>query len=98
MDEKIEVSLSRIETIIGSFRGKVSFKTSDVVREYSGGFYSNVDTPAAYSFNAQFGKLLKRNADALKISEVKKGVSVKDDNDHPTTTSEWRSTSSWLII
>ncbi len=91
MDEKIEVSLSRIETIIDSLRGN-TFKTSDVVREYSGGFYSNIDTPAAYSFNAQFGKLLKRNVDVLKISEVKSGISVKDDNDHPTTTSEWKST------
>ena len=91
MDEKIKVSLSRIETIIDSLRGN-TFKTSDVVREYSGGFYSNIDTPAAYSFNAQFGKLLKRNADVLKISEVKSGVSVKDDSGHPTTTSEWQST------
>ncbi|MDO9041615.1 MAG: hypothetical protein Q7U64_04610 [Desulfocapsaceae bacterium] len=89
LDERIEVSLSRIEAIINSFRGN-TFTTADVLRQYSGGFYSNIDTPAVYSFNAQFGKILKRNESVLNISEVNSGVKINDDNGHPTTTSEWK--------
>ncbi len=90
MDEKIEVSLHRIETIIDSLRSE-SFTTVDVLKQYSGGFFSNISTPPAYSFNAQFGKLLKRNASNLKITEVESGVHIKDENGHSTTTSVWKS-------
>ena len=90
MDEKIEVSLSRIKEIVDSFDGK-TFTTVEVLHQYSGGFHSNIDTPAFYSFNAQFGKLLKRNESSLNIIEEKSGVSIKDDNGHRTTTSNWKS-------
>jgi len=89
MDERIEVSLSRIGAIINSIRGS-TFTTADVLRQYSGGFYSNIGTPAVYSFNSLFGKLLKRNVGVLNISEVNSGVKINDDNGHPTKTSEWQ--------
>jgi len=89
MDERIEVSLHRIEKTIYSLRGN-TFTTADVLRKYSGGFYSNIGIPGVYSFNAQFGKLLKRNESVLKISEVNSGVKINDDNGHPTKTSKWR--------
>lgn len=88
MDEKIEVSLDRIQGIINSFNGR-EFKTTEVLSIYLGGFHSNKDTPAHYSFNAQFGRLLQRNSEQLNITEVRSGVSTKDDNNNSTTTSVW---------
>lgn len=89
MKENIEVSLERIQQIVESYNEK-EFMTAEVIRDYSGGFYSNKDTPAYYSFNAQFGKLLKRNELSLRIVEVQSDVRTKDDNGHPTSTSVWR--------
>ena len=89
MDEAIEVSLERIRNIIASLPRK-PFSTGDVIREYCGAFCSNIGTSAHYSFNAQFGKLLKRNAIALGIVEVKKNASAKDDHDRRTSTSIWQ--------
>lgn len=89
MDEAIEVSLERIRNIIASLP-RERFSTGDVIREYCGSFCSNIGTPAHYSFNAQFGKLLKRNEIALGIVEIEKGVSTKDDHEHKTTTSFWQ--------
>ncbi|MGF1734198.1 hypothetical protein [Photobacterium satsumensis] len=89
MKENIEVSLERIQKIIESYNEK-EFMTAEVIRDYSGGFYSNKDTPAYYSFNAQFGKLLKRNELSLRIVEVQSDVRTKDDNGYPTSTSVWR--------
>ncbi len=89
MYEAIEVSLDRIGAIISRFR-EGEFSTIDVLREYGGGFYSNAETPAYYSFNAQFGKLLKRNAETLGIEEVRQNADGKDDNGRNTTTSIWR--------
>ena len=89
MDESIEVSLDRIRAIIAGFESD-EFSTSDVLREYGGGFFTNTGTPAHYSFNAQFGKLLKRNETALEIEEVRANVSAQDDNGRSTSTSVWR--------
>ena len=89
MDEQIEVSLERIKIIINEKMGRI-FTTGDILREYSGGFYSNIGTPAVYSFNAQFGKLLKRNESILQIKEYRSNLSIKDDNGNKTTTSEWK--------
>ena len=89
MDESIEVSLARIESCIEAI-GREEFTTADVVRQYSGRFCANLGTPAAYSFNAQFGKLLQRNETRLGIIEVASNESTEDDHGHSTTTSRWR--------
>ena len=89
MDEHIEVSLNRIESCIEAI-GQGEFTTADVIRRYSGRFCANIGTPPAYSFNAQFGKLLKRNETRLRIVEVASNESTEDDHGHPTTTSRWR--------
>lgn len=90
MDEMIEVSLNRIGEIIAGFPSDAEFTTAQVIKEYSGGFHSNLGTPAYYSFNAQFGKLLMRNKDNLGISPMQTSMAIKDDSEHPTTTSVWR--------
>lgn len=89
MDERIEVSLTRIENCIRAL-GRDEFTTADVIRQYSGQFCSNLGTPPTYSINAQFGKLLKRNEARLGIVEIASNESTEDDNGHPTTTSRWR--------
>ena len=89
MDERIEVSLTRIESCIEALGGH-EFTTADVIRQYFGRFCSNLKTPAVYSFNAQFGKLLKRNETRLKIIEIASNENTEDDHGHPTTTSRWR--------
>jgi len=88
MDEQVKVSIERIKTIINDLEDS-TFSTIDIVKKYSGGFYSNTKTAPYYSFNAQFGKLLKRNEKELGITEIEKGKSSKDDNGHETTTSIW---------
>ena len=89
MDETIEVSLDRIRGIIASLPND-RFSTCDVIREYCGSFCSNHGTPAFYSFNAQFGKLLKRNESSLGITEIDKERPIKDDYGHQTKTSYWQ--------
>ena len=89
MDERIEVSLTRIASCIHGI-GSDEFTTADVIRAYSGQFCSNLGVPAAYSFNAQFGKLLKRNETRLRITEIASNESIEDDHGHTTTTSRWR--------
>ena len=91
MTEKIDVSLDRIRTIIDELPAD-GFSTGDVIRAYSGVFCSNLNTPVLYSFNAQFGKLLKRNESNLGISQIAESEPAKDDFDHPTSVSKWRRT------
>ena len=88
MDETIEVSLDRVRAIIQTISSD-EFSTGDVIREYGGGFFSNKNTPAHYSFNAQFGKLLKRNMGPLGIREIAANVPIKDDRGHETRSSVW---------
>ena len=89
MDERILISLDRIEQCISALNTS-SFTTAQVIREYMGHFCSDRQTPAAYSFNAQFGRLLSRNAERLGIVMIAPNESVQDDHGHPTTTAEWR--------
>lgn len=89
MTEKIDVSLDRIRSIINELPPG-DFSTGDVIRAYSGVFCSNLNTPAYYSFNAQFGKLLKRNELDLGIMQISKSDPAKDDFEHPTSESNWR--------
>lgn len=88
MDEAIPVSLDRIKAIIDGITSE-TFSTADVLRGYSGGFCSNHGTPAQFSFNAQFGRLLKRNENKLGIRELESDTPTDDDHGHPTRTSVW---------
>ena len=88
MDDEIKISLDRISAIV-QMNESVEFSTADVIRGYCGGFFSNTGTPAYYSFNAQFGKILKYNMDRLGIREVATNVRVTDDRGHETSTSTW---------
>ena len=93
--DEIPVDLDTVKDIIKElFKAKDIIRTSDIIRKYCGSFYSNKEIPASRSFNAQFGKLLKRNDAYLGIHEVRAGVSEKDDLDNPTTTSEWERSAS----
>lgn len=88
MTERIDVSLGRIRSIIDKLPD--GFSTGDVISSYNGVFCSNLNTPAHYSFNAQFGKLLKRNEMNLRISQIAKSDRTKDDHGHPTSSSFWQ--------
>jgi hypothetical protein len=89
VDEKIDVSLDRVRNCIHKL-DRNEFTTADVIRKYFGRFCSNIGTPATYSFNAQFGALLKRNESQLGIIEISSNEAIKDDHDHNTTTSRWK--------
>jgi len=71
VDETIEVSLERIRTIISTL-DPLRFSTAEVIRGYCSGYFADLNTPAYYSFNAQFGKLFKRNGSRLGISQVRR--------------------------
>ena len=89
MDERIDISLDRIHNCIQEIN-KSEFTTAEVIRKYFGRFCSNIGTPAIYSFNAQFGALLKRNATRLGITEIASSESIQDDHGHNTSTSRWQ--------
>ena len=89
MEEKIDISLERVRNSIQKL-DRNEFTTADVIRKYFGRFCSNIGTPATYSFNAQFGALLKRNESQLGITEIASNEAIKDDHDHNTTTSRWK--------
>ena len=90
MEDHIRVDLEIIKEIIDRFRkGKKYIFTSDVIKEYCGGFYSNVGIPAHQSFNTQFGKILKKHSKLLGIKEIAANVSLKDDLKRTTTASKW---------
>ena len=88
MDEVIEVSLERVREVILDLNSP-EFFTADVIRGYCGGFFTNTGTPAYYSFNAQVGKLLKRNEERLGIREIAASVGITDDRGHQTSSSKW---------
>ncbi|MHC4371558.1 MAG: hypothetical protein ACYSW8_28415 [Planctomycetota bacterium] len=89
-NDSIRVNLCTVKEIIDRFRQKTaSILTSDIIREYSGGFFSNIGIPAHQSFNAQFGKILKKHSVSLDIEEIAKDVPVYDDRGHSTTASRW---------
>lgn len=88
MTERIDVNLDRIRSIIDELPD--DFSTGDVIRAYSGVFCSNLNTPAHYSFNAQFGKLLKRNESNLRIRQITESHPTTDDHGHLTSASIWR--------
>jgi hypothetical protein len=87
--ETIDVSLERIRAIIDELPDDV-FSTGDVIRAYSGVFCSNLNTPAHYSFNAQFGKLLKRKKLDLGITQIAESRPTPDDHGNPTSSSVWK--------
>jgi hypothetical protein len=89
MTETIDVCLDRIRSIIVELPDD-EFSTGDVIRGYSGVFCSNLNTPANYSFNAQFGKLLKRNELNLGITQIDESRPTPDDHGHPTSCSVWK--------
>ena len=88
--ERIDVSLDRIRSIIDELPPDDDFSTGDAIRAYSGVFCSNLSTPAHYSFNAQFGKLLKRNESNLGIRQIDESRPATDDHGHPTSVSIWQ--------
>jgi len=63
--------------------------TSQIIEEYMGFFYSNVGVPMYRSWNAQFGKILKKHASMLGIKELKKAQRIKDARGHSTQCSLW---------
>ncbi len=90
MDDFIRVDLDTVKYIIVRFRERQNLiLTSDVIRKYCGGFFSNVGIPAHQSFNAQFGKILKKHSEFLEIKEIAADVPVDDDRGHSTTASKW---------
>lgn len=91
MPESIPVYLERVEKILNEFRrsNNKTVLTSDIIKKYSGGFYLNINTPAAYSFNALFGKVLRRNEKLLSIEVDVLDVPIDDDLGRKTKTARW---------
>lgn len=89
MKEAISVDLSQIRLIVNSLSDG-EFSTADVIRAYSGVFHANTNTPVHQSLNAQLGKLLKRNASELGITEVASSRGLDDDYGNRTSSSYWR--------
>jgi len=68
MKDKITVYLNDVRDAIDHLRKKPTNQqayTSQIIEEYMGFFYSNVGVPVYRSWNAQFGKILKKHASML---------------------------------
>jgi hypothetical protein len=93
MKDCIQVNIDEIKNIIDAFRKsrRRFIYSSDVIREYCGGFFSNLRICPAQSFNVQFARILARHSNILGISKHRERVSVRDDRQPPhlTTTAEW---------
>ncbi len=92
MKDHIVVDLDEVSAAINRIRARksVTTHTSDIIREYMGGFFSNKGVSVHLSWNAQFGRLISRNAEALGIQELKADQSVTDDIKRETTSSLWK--------
>ncbi|WP_040433764.1 hypothetical protein [Chlorobium ferrooxidans] len=90
MGNTISVSLEKVSDVIDSFRnqGMVEVLTTVLIDAYMGGFHSNKGISAQLSWNAQFGKILKSEADRLGIREISSGNEVFV-NGQKTHASKW---------
>lgn len=91
--QNIKIDMEAVKKIIeeiGANQKKIS--TIDVIRKYLGSYRNNSIEYIAllYTFNSQFGRLLKNNMSGLNIKEVESGVDAKDDDGKKTTTSIWK--------
>lgn len=91
MKENITVDLNEVSNALNRIRARPASETftSEVIREYMGGFLSNKGVPVHLSWNAQFGRILSKNAEALGIKELKPDQRVSDDLGRETTSSLW---------
>lgn len=82
--------LNDINNVLSQCRinGESKILTTDIIRKYQGNYY-NAKTSPQKSWNSKFGKFLKNNAILLSISEIRKDVHTKDDNNDSTSCSEW---------
>jgi len=91
MKDQISVDINAVSKAINTIRGRSISEahTSQIIEEYMGGFYSNTGVSVHISWNAQFGRILSQNAEALGIKELKSAQRVKDSRGHETTCSLW---------
>ncbi len=89
MNKVLEFHLEDVRAVIMALEQN-RFSTADIMRGYAGRFLTILDTPPYYSFNAQFGKFLKRHASDLGIRQIEINASIKDDDGHPTSSSFWQ--------
>lgn len=92
MKAHLTVDVNEVKKALDRLRAanKTEAYTSDIIREYMGGFLSNRGVPVHLSWNAQFGRLISQHAKALRIEERQSDCPIEDDLKHPTTSSLWR--------
>jgi hypothetical protein len=91
MTEEIIIEVSILERILNEMRteGLRVTTTINILRKYQGGYLKNSGISASQSFNAKFGKALKRQEVRLGIREVEQNLAVVDDFNGRTTCSAW---------
>jgi hypothetical protein len=91
--QNIQINMEVVKGIIDEISANhKEFSTIDVIRKYLGNYRNNSIKYVApkFTFNSQFGKLLKDNMGDLNIEEVEDNVDTKDDDGKKTTTSIWK--------
>jgi hypothetical protein len=91
MTEEIGIELSILDAILEVFRseGAAEVTTLDILRRYQGGYFNNSNIAVNQSFNAKFGRALKRQEERLRIREVASRQPTTDDLKRKTTSSVW---------
>jgi len=69
-------------------RGKTDFYTVEVIRKYIGHYHAD-ETNAYESINANIGKFLQENSEALGIQEKASSQPVTDDGGNKSSSSLW---------
>lgn len=90
--QDIKIDMEAVKRIIDEIgTNNKEFLTIDVIRKYLGSYKNDSAQyiPWFYTFDSQFGRLLKSNMSGLNIKEVESGVDAKDDFVKKTTTSKW---------
>ena len=84
----IPISIKRVRKCISQLQGE--FTSADILRGYIGHFHRDKGAPAATSFNAQFGKWLRKNKENLGIKWAGRDKHVIDDAGGKTRAVAWR--------
>ena len=80
-----------VQTIISEFKnkGETIFLTIDVLEAQLGRYVVDNCEPK-FSFNANYGKFLKENENALGIKEIQKDIPITDKYGSSSTCSKWK--------
>lgn len=84
----LSINKSKLKNFLGTF-DKGTYSTCEIIDKYQGTYYLNKKIPAEYSWNANFGKILKQCMIDTNNTIIREVDSHITDKEHNTTSSIW---------